>query len=441
MKKVLIVDDDPLLAECAADLLEGLYETQLASDGQDGYEKALVFVPDVVITDLMMPRMHGYELCHRLKSEQKLPGIKVLVASSKTFATDIKEALEAGADAYIIKPYSNDELVETVQILAGDKAPPSPAAGGKEVPARACEVTEPVKAGQDGPAPSSMTVRFWGTRGSCPSPGKNTVRYGGNTACTEVRIGDIPIILDCGTGLRGLGTALQREFSDKPLNGHIFVGHTHWDHIQGFPFFTPLYSKRNSFRIYSVRGSHTSLEGVFSGSMASDYFPIPLNKLSSRLDFVEMHGPVELPGGIKVSFHHLNHPGVAIGFRIEACGKTVTYLSDHESFVKLHGDNDVARRDDAAIPVFARGSDLLIGEAQYTEQEYAMRRGWGHSTLDDMVRYAIDAGAKRLAIFHHDPDHTDEMMDENIEHCRRLIRDAGSTLSCFGAQEGQSIEL
>lgn len=436
-KKVLVVDDDPILVQFAADLLGELYEVATAADGQEGYEMALLFRPAVVVTDLMMPRMHGYELCQRLKADKQLQGVKVLVASSKTFSTDINEALHAGADAYIIKPYHNDELVDLVQQLAGDKAAP---AGPAPLPAP--PRFEPAAAPKPptAAAPVALTVRFWGTRGSCPVPGAATARYGGNTACTEVRVGDLPVILDCGTGIRGLGLALQREFADKPINGHIFVGHTHWDHIQGFPFFTPFYSKRNSFRIYSVRGSHNTLEGVFSGAMASDYFPVPLNKLACRLDFMEMHGPVELPGGVRISFHHLNHPGVAIGFRIEACGRSVTYISDHESFIKLHGDNEISRRDDAAIPEFARGSDLLIGEAQYTEEEYASRRGWGHSTYDDMVRYALAAGVKRLAIFHHDPDRTDEMLDANIEHCRGLIRAAGSSMACFAAQEGQVIE-
>lgn len=437
-KKILIVDDDPMLSDLAATLLGEFYEVAIAADGQEGYEKALAFRPDVVITDLMMPRMHGYELCQRLKSEKKLPGVKVLIASSKAFASDINETQAAGADAYIIKPYHNFDLLETVQMLAGDKPPPPAEDRRSETAAGPAALAAP--AGES-PAPASVTVRFWGTRGSCPVPGAGTARYGGNTACTEIRIGDTPVILDCGTGIRALGLALQREFRDKPINGHIFVGHTHWDHIQGFPFFTPFYSRRNSFRIYSVRGSHNSLEGVFSGAMASDYFPVPLNKLACRLEFIEMRGPVELPGGVKIFFHHLNHPGVAIGFRIEACGKVVTYLSDHESFIKLHGDNDISRRDNAEISAFVKGSDLLIGEAQYTEEEYAARRGWGHSTYDDMVKCALDAGAKRLAVFHHDPDRTDEMLDANIEHCRGLVRSAGASLACFAAQEGQALEL
>ncbi|HAH07931.1 MAG TPA: phytochrome sensor protein, partial [Elusimicrobia bacterium] len=214
-----------------------------------------------------------------------------------------------------------------------------------------------------------------------------------------------------------------------------------WDHIQGFPFFTPLYDPKNTFRVHSVRGAHGSLERVFSGSMASDYFPIPLSSLSCDLQFIEMQGPIELPGGVRIRFHHLNHPGVAIGFRLEAHGKVVTYLSDHENFVKLNGDNDIARRQDADIAAFAQDSDLLISEAQYTEEEYPRRRGWGHSTYDDAVRCALAAKAKRLAVFHHDPERTDDVLDAHLSHCRELVRQAGSSMACFGAQEGQILEL
>ncbi|OGR95769.1 MAG: hypothetical protein A2016_08730 [Elusimicrobia bacterium GWF2_62_30] len=285
-----------------------------------------------------------------------------------------------------------------------------------------------------------LYVRFWGTRGSCPAPGAATARYGGNTACTEVRVGDMPLILDCGSGMRDLGNALVKEFGERPINGHIFVGHTHWDHIQGFPFFAPLYNPRNSFTLYSVHGAHGTLESVFRGSMASDYFPIPLASLASRLRFVEMSGPVDL-GAAKVSFTHLNHPGICIGFRIDSQGRAVTYLSDHESFTRLNGESDTSGRNEARISEFARGSDLLIREAQYTEEEYSRRKGWGHSTFDDAVAGALSTGARRLAVFHHDPDHNDEMMDAHVKYCRDLASRGGGTLDCFAARDGLRIDL
>lgn len=438
--KILIADDDLMLLELAWDILTGEmdYEVLKAADGLEAWEKAQVFKPDLVITDLMMPKMHGYELCEKLKGPGGVPGVRIMVASAKTFATDKTQAEASGADAYIIKPYSPSTLLKKVRDLLSGTQPvktPPPAAVSAKVP------PQPAAAGiavPQGRVP--MYVRFWGTRGSCPVSGPKTIRYGGNTACTEVRIGDLVLILDCGTGLRDLGTALLGEFKDRPIAAHIFVGHTHWDHIQGFPFFAPLYNPRNSFSLYSVHGAHGSLESVFSGSMASDYFPIPLVSLAGKVNFIEMTGPITL-GPAKISFCHLNHPGICIGFRIEAQGRSVCYMSDHETFNKLHNENNIAQRQDASITDFVRGCDLLIREAQYTEKEYNARIGWGHSTFDDAVRCAAEAGAKKLAIFHHDPEHTDEMMDAHIAYCRSLAQKAGGKVDCFAATDGLKIDL
>jgi CheY-like chemotaxis protein/phosphoribosyl 1,2-cyclic phosphodiesterase len=439
--KVLVVDDDLILRELATDLLADLYEIAQAEDGQAALEKALAWRPDLVVTDLMMPRMHGYELCERLKGAAGLPGVKVLVASSKLFPADIAQAKKAGADAYITKPYNVADLRAKVGELLADKGPAAPVPPAPPPPA--------ARRGEAAPAPFPSAsvnssedalpvhVRFWGTRGSIPMSGPGMERHGGNTACVEVRAGDLVLVLDCGTGMRGLGLALAKEFKGRPLAGHIFVGHTHWDHIQGFPFFVPLYNPANSFSIYSVHGAHGSLNNVFRGTMSEDYFPVPLSGLAARLDFVEMSGPVAA-GGARVSFAHLNHPGVCIGFRIEVRGRVICYLSDHENFYKLAGDNDLARRQDAEITEFVRGSDLLIREAQYTEEEYPAHKGWGHSTLDDAVRDAAASGVKRLAMTHHDPDHTDDFMDAQVERCRAL---SGGKFDCFAAKDGLRVDL
>lgn len=438
-RRVLVVDDDAVIRDMAMDILSPEYEVMEAFDGQDGWEKARTWRPELVISDLMMPRMHGYELCKLLRSPEGPAGVKILVASSKPFATDKAQALAAGADDYIVKPFPIDDLLVKVRKLLAAGAsvpPPPPAAEDPGITNRSSALAHPEKPG----APLPVFVRFWGTRGSCPTGGAKTVRYGGNTPCTEIRIGGVPLIIDCGTGLRELGGELNREFAGRPIEGHIFVGHTHWDHIQGFPFFTPLYDPKNTFTVYSVRGARSSLRGIFSDSMALDYFPVPLASLASKLSFVELEGEVDL-GVAKVSYHHLNHPGVCIGFRIETQGKVITYLSDHEGFSKLGGDGDMSRRQDAAVVEFARGSDLLIKEAQYTENEYSSRKGWGHATYDDAAAFAAAAGVKRLALFHHDPDHTDEIMDSNVKYCRGLLEAGGSKATCFAAWDGLKIDL
>lgn len=442
-KKVLVVDDDEMLRDLASDILSAEFEVLTARDGQDGWEKAQAWRPDLVVTDLMMPRMHGYELCGLLKGKDGLPGIKIIVSSSKTFTTDVAQARDAGADDYLVKPYMPAEMLKRVRGLFGlGDAAPAPAPGPEmSITGRgAAPGPEELRGQPAGDERLPVYVRFWGTRGSCPTSNAKVAGYGGNTACVELRIGDTPIIFDCGTGLRELGDSLMAEFAGKPLQAHIFVGHTHWDHIQGFPFFVPFYNPRNKFNIFSVHGAHGSLGRIFTQSMSLDYFPIPLASLGSKLGFVEMKGPVDL-GLAKVSFQHLNHPGVCIGFRVETQGRVVTYLSDHEPFAKLGGVSDLSLRQDAEIAAFARGSDLLIREAQYTEAEYATRKGWGHATYDDAAKFALESGIKRMAITHHDPYHTDVMLDENIEYCRGLIRQGGGKTDCFGAREGMCIDI
>ena len=435
-RRVLVVDDDGEIRELANAILSQEYEVMEAVDGQDGWEKTLSWRPALVITDLMMPRMHGYELCRLLRGPDAPAGLKILVASSKPFATDKAQSLAAGADDYIIKPFAIDDLLEKVRKLLSAEAQPAAVPGETSAAKRSSLLSS--LPGPEGAQP--VYVRFWGTRGSCPTGGGETSRYGGNTACTEVRIGALLIILDCGSGLRKLGGELMREFAGRPIEGHIFVGHTHWDHIQGFPFFAPLYSPKNTFTLYSMRGAKSGLRNIFSDSMALDYFPIPLSSLASKLSFVELEGPVDL-GAAKVSFMHLNHPGVCVGFRIEAQGKIITYLSDHEGFARLGGDSDLARRQDAMIADFARGSDLLIKETQYTEEEYSSRKGWGHSTYRDSAQFAAESGVKRLALFHHDPDHTDELMDANVAYCRAILAESGSKTDCFAATDGLRIDL
>lgn len=436
-KKVLIVDDDPALRDLSVAVFAEEYEVREAVNGRDGWEKALEWQPDLVVTDLMMPVMHGYELCSLLKGPKGVNGVKIIVSSSKPFSTDKSQARVAGADEYIVKPFKVEELALKAKRLLSEVTATSRTGNGEVEESASRDNFRSVPTGR---MRESICVNFRGTRGSCPTGGVRTVRYGANTSCLELRIGDVPVILDCGTGLRELGLSLSKEFSGRPIDGHIFVSHTHWDHIQGFPFFVPFYNPRNKFNVYSVHGASSSLHSIFSGSMSLDYFPIPLSSMVCGMNFVELTEPVDI-GVAKVSFHHLNHPGLCIGFRIETGDKVVTYLSDHETFQRLAGDNEVSRRQEAELAEFARNSDLLVMEAQYTEEEYLSRKGWGHSTYDDVVRFGIATGAKSLAITHHDPEHDDRDLDRHQEYCRGLAAGEGTSMECFFAKDGMSRKL
>lgn len=285
-----------------------------------------------------------------------------------------------------------------------------------------------------------MEVRFWGVRGSCASPGPSTVRYGGNTACVEIRAADQLIVIDAGTGIRELGVALVKKAGGAPISGSLLVSHTHWDHIQGFPFFTPLYLPTSRFTVYGAPGTTKSFPDVLSGQMQSSYFPVQLRDLASKPQIVELREPFMI-GPVKVSFHYLNHPGITIGFRLEHEGKVLSYISDHEPYAKLNAGGEFSRKEDAAVARFVAGSDLLICEAQYGAAEYAVKKGWGHSTFDDVLDLAQKAEVKRLALFHHDPARDDDALAALEKDCAGLVSARGASLEVFAAKEGQTVSV
>ena len=283
---------------------------------------------------------------------------------------------------------------------------------------------------------SGRLVRFWGTRGSIPAPGLETARYGGNTSCVEVRCAGRVIVCDCGTGIRALGENLSREFKDRTLDADIFVGHTHWDHIQGFPFFSPAYRKDNRLRIHSAQGVGWSFEKIFRDQMGQNYFPVEVADMAARLDFRPVSGPLRV-GEVEVRTTFTNHPGVNMAFRFIHDGHSVVYLTDHENHrAQAPEAGEFADAQDRLIADFCRGADLLVCDAQYDDEEYRVKRGWGHGRWRDALALGLSAGVRRLALFHHEPTRTDAALDSVVEQCRR---EAGSRLEVFAAQEKQEV--
>jgi CheY-like chemotaxis protein len=290
-----------------------------------------------------------------------------------------------------------------------------------------------------------MNVRFWGTRGSVAKPGPTTLRYGGNTPCVEVRgVDGTLIVLDCGTGAHGLGHALMAA-GQPHCDGHLMITHTHWDHIQGFPFFAPLFVAGNTWDIYAPGGIGPQLERTLAGQMEYNYFPITLAQLGATIrfhDLTEGRFPV---GSLRVVTRFLNHPALALGYRLESGGAVVVYSVDHEP----HAPNPAARRageppmhaEDRRHVEFLAGADLVIHDAQYALEEYPQKAGWGHTPAEWAVDYAVAARAKRLALFHHDPLRSDEAVDRLVEICRRRADAAGSPLLVSAAAEGEEVRL
>jgi phosphoribosyl 1,2-cyclic phosphodiesterase len=294
-----------------------------------------------------------------------------------------------------------------------------------------------------------MRVTFWGTRGSIPAPGPDTARYGGNTSCVEVRAGGHLLVFDAGTGLRPLGLAMMREFGDQPFTIHLFISHTHWDHIQGFPFFVPAYRRDVTIHVYGAPGQGRSLEKVLRGQMESEYFPVGLGDLAAAIDVHEFRAEDIEIGGVRVAPMYLNHPGMNLAYRVSSGGRSLVYATDHEPYaltldhVAGRGEEGwvFGQRLDEAIVAFANDTDLLIADAQYTDEEYAGRIGWGHSPLGATIALAVAARPKSLALFHHDPMHDDAAVARMEQVARETLATQGAAVHCFAAAEGQSLDL
>jgi phosphoribosyl 1,2-cyclic phosphodiesterase len=287
----------------------------------------------------------------------------------------------------------------------------------------------------------TSTLKFWGTRGSIPTPGPKTARYGGNTACVTVAgpNGRL-VILDAGSGLRPLGHELMSGPARR-VSADILLSHTHWDHIQGLPFFKPLSASGNTFCIYGAAQEGVALEEILRRQMDPMVFPVPLQALAAAIQVKEIaEGEVELPDFVVRAFR-LRHPGTTLGYRLAPVGgeRDIAYVTDNEL-----GDGasyPVPRDWRARLVHFLEGTDTLIHDAMYPEQIIQARCGWGHSTPRQAVELAAEAGCRRLILFHHEPEHDDDALDRLLEDTRRQASHLAGNLQVDAAAEGMEIPL
>lgn len=277
-----------------------------------------------------------------------------------------------------------------------------------------------------------MRIKMWGVRGSIPTPGPTTVEFGGNTSCYEVRAGDTLLILDGGTGLRLLGQELVREL---PIEAWMFFSHVHWDHIQGFPFFTPAFVRGNVIHLYGGLNVSRTLEETLAGQMDYPSFPVHLSEMGAKMTFHDLYEGEEIFVGkdrdVRVTNARGNHPNGVYAYRFDHAGKSVAYITDSEHYSIV----------DPKLLRLAKGADVLIFDAMYTPEEYAgqvgggPKTGWGHATYDAGVELAKAAGVKQLVLHHHDPNQTDEMVREKERRARELFPNT------IAAKEGLVLEL
>jgi len=302
-----------------------------------------------------------------------------------------------------------------------------------------------------------LSVRIWGDRGSIPCPGKDTVVFGGNTSCLEIRADEKLVIIDLGTGAKPLGDWLMaNDLKKGPINTDIFISHTHWDHIMGFPMFSPFFNSGNHIRIRGpVSYEDETLEQIFGAQLAYRYWPVRINELSARIEYDQIkETSLDLGDGLWVTTKYLNHPILCLGYRFEYRGKTVVTAFDNEPFRNLFPtdpsdpgyDEDAAREGEAAVKEenekllrFFQDADVLIHDSQYTAAEYNNHLGWGHTSFEHAINNANKARVKKLLFFHHDPNRTDKQLEKlEYDYQKRI---AGKTsMRVMMAREGLTVE-
>ncbi len=405
---ILLVDDDRLMLHVCQDALaQAGYKTVCLENGNNLAETVTALTPDVIVLDIMMPGTDGLTLCRRLRTGSTPYRGPIIVSSAKHYRADKQLASEVGANAFLEKPFEPGRLVDLV---------------GEFLTRR-------------------ISVRFWGVRGSIPTPSRETIGYGGNTPCVELQVAGVETVFiwDGGTGLRELGRSIRQR--GQGVRGFLCFSHFHWDHIQGLPFFEPAYTLGNEFTLVGPAQPTADLLQILSGQMASVYFPVGLEQFGARLTFDEIGDGTTMMGGVHFDTLSSFHPGRALIYRVIHGGKRVIYATDNELPANWNAAGGASRHEVERFISFFADADLLIHDAQYTPEELERRRGWGHSSWTDVVDLAVAAKVKRVALFHHDPDHSDAFLDNTLMAVEKRVASTGVALTCDLAREGDLIVL
>ena len=420
--RVLVADDVKVIAQSITWALEEAgFETAVAHDGEECLELARSFDPQVIILDLMMPKVHGIEVLRQLKANDWTRHIAVIVCTVKGFRTEIGRAKQLGVSDIIIKPFEPKDLVEKVQKALSSRRSDHVETAKLLVP-RAPGVAKPEYRPQLDE--SGGKFQLWGTRGSIPISGPDYMRHGGNTSCMTFEYGDELIILDAGSGIRDLGLALAAA---PPRKLHLFITHTHWDHIQGFPFFAPAFLPGFEITIYGAKGFNKNLESLFRGQFDPDYFPIQMENMDATLEFAYLGDEPVRIGDVRVSWEFTQHPGATLGYKLELPEKKIAWIPDNEIFQGYMGPpSDIPGDRELLSPYqpmidFLRGVDVLVHEAQYTAEEYRQTVHFGHSSVPNVCYLTKIVEAKRWIVIHHDPCHSDDFLRDKLNLTRQLL--------------------
>lgn len=296
-----------------------------------------------------------------------------------------------------------------------------------------------------------MKIKFWGVRGSIACPGPDTAKYGGNTSCLQVIGGNEIIVMDAGTGIRKLGE--QITAMKKPVRVHLLLSHTHWDHIQGFPFFTPIYFPGNELFVYGPRALEKSLEEALMFQMQYSYFPVRGVELAAKVKFTELGEETFSIGDVQVASKTMNHPIRVLAYKVTHKGRSAIYTGDNEPYYDVLADRGagtetgIHRRSEfidecnQRVVDFCKGVDLLVADSQYTDEEYTKKRGWGHSSIGQVLSLAQAASVKTLALFHHEPTHDDETLMAIEKDAKVRAKKLKPKVNIISAREGMTVDV
>jgi len=399
-----IIDDDAVSLMLLKGLLEAAgHKVTTNKCSTDALTQIKELEPDCILCDLLMPDVDGLDLFQQIKKTTFKKRPKFIIITGKAFEYDKRTALETGIDGYLTKPIHAETLVDDLFEIINN----------------------------------NMTLQFWGTRGTLPVPGKKTLRYGGNTNCITLSIAKKHFfIFDAGTGIKELSNHIIKNHL-LPLHAKIFISHPHYDHINGLPFFVPMYIAGNEFEILGTSHNNISMEKLISGQMDSVYFPITMKEFGAKLTFRELkeeHFEVE---GLQIQTILLNHPGRCLGARVQHQNKSFCYITDNELYLEdspHYNQHEVDR-----LIEFVKDTDVLVIDTTYTDEDYAKKVGWGHSCTSRVADVAAKANVKLLCLYHHDPDEYDKDIDKKVAQARQLLKALGSKTRCIAPKERSKI--
>ncbi len=399
--KILVIDDSPVVLKITMLLLQDAgHEVEGLNKPEEALDRVRQMQPDIVVCDIMMPGVNGLEVLRMIREDENLADVRVIMASAKAYEADRNKAKKLGADGYIVKPFTMKKFNAIVQSL------------------------------------DSMQLSAWGVRGTLPVPQEGYIRYGGNTSCYSLQFSpEHHMVFDAGTGIKNFGNELLKAGMSR-ITADLFITHPHWDHINAFPFFTPLYIPGNVVRVHGAAQDDIGFEQLIQAQMDGTYFPITVREFGARVSFNEI-GEQEMElDGIRVRSMLLKHPGHCLGYRVDYHGRSFCYITDNEIYP---ADSEFADEEFLAhLADFCRGANVLVHDCTYFDEEYATKIHWGHSSLSEVCRLAHMAEVERLWIHHHDPDQSDDDIERKLEFCTSALNVYGSRTELVLPREGMS---